>query len=398
MFSFTGGIEKVCRVFSRVLLDMGFEPRNISVYSLYDKHADCDSKYISKESYRAFNNKRIRFGLLSFFRGIGTDIVVLSNVNLTIIALLIKTFSPKTRVIVYAHGTEVWEKMQWWKSRFLRTHCEIWAVSEFTAEKMRKLKTADAEKIRVIPNCLDPFQEIPSAFHKPCNLLSRYDLKADQPVLFTLSRISSGAHYKGYDMIIESLPELIKTYSNIRFLLAGSAGGTEKQRLQELVNSLGIADHVILTGFIPDEELSNHFRLADIFILPSHKEGFGIVFIEAAACGCKVIGGNQDGSTQALLGGRLGTLIDPGQKEMLIEAIHENLEHKRSENSSRAIQELCMEHFNYQQYLEKIQGILWNKEQGAKREELSAMSCEQEPENRKWKTENRKQKAVSYEI
>ena len=56
MFSFTGGIEKVCRVFSRALLDMGFEPGNISVYSLYDKDIDCDLKYISKESYKAFNN------------------------------------------------------------------------------------------------------------------------------------------------------------------------------------------------------------------------------------------------------------------------------------------------------------------------------------------------------
>ena len=357
---------------------MGFEPGNISVYSLYDKDIDCDLKYISKESYKAFNNKRIRFGLLSVLRGIRVDIIVLSNVNLSIIALLVKLLSPKTRVIVYAHGTEVWEKMHWWKSGFLRRHCEIWAVSEFTAEKMLELKSADPEKMTIIPNCLDPFQEIPSAFHKPGNLLERYNLTADQPVLLTLSRISSGAHYKGYDMIIESLPELIKTYSNIRFLLAGRAGGSENQRLQELSNRLGVADHVIFTGFIDDDELSNHFRLADIFIMPSHKEGFGIVFIEAAACGCKVIGGNQDGSTQALLGGRLGTLIHPGQIEMLIGAIHENLERPRSENSSRAIQELCMEHFSYQQYLEKIQALIQNKEKGTKSKEQGARTKSKE--------------------
>ena len=360
MFGFTGGIEKVCQIFGKVLTDMSLKLGAIQVYSLYDKPADHDSKYICRSSFRAFRSNRFRFGISSMLMGIRSDIVVMSHVNLSIAALLIKTLSPKTRIILYAHGTEVWENLPWWKSAFLRKYCEVWAVSEFTAEKLREFKNANPEKIRILPNCLDPFLKIPSTFSKPGNLLKRYQLAADQPVLFTLGRLLSNASYKGTDRIIENLAELIKLYPNIRFLVAGK-GGKEKARLEELVNNLELAEHVIFTGFIPDEELSDYFRLADIFIMPSQKEGFGIVFIEAAACGCKVIGGNQDGSRQALLDGKLGTLIHPEKKEELLKAIKENLENLRSENSSRKIQSMCLEHFNYDQYLKQVQGLLLNE-------------------------------------
>ncbi|MBC7745693.1 MAG: glycosyltransferase family 4 protein, partial [Flavobacterium sp.] len=296
MFGFTGGIEKVCLILSRALSDMSFKLASMHVYSLYDKPAQHDPKYIRKSCFRAFQNNRLKFGVSSLLRGIRSDIIVISHVNLSIAALLIKALSPKIRIIVYAHGTEVWEKLPRWKSSFLRTYCEVWAVSEYTAEKLRELNSADPEKIKVLPNCLDPYLEIPSTFSKPGNLLKRYQLTPDQPILFTLARLLSNSIYKGYDLIIESLPELIKTYPNIRFLLAGKAGNSEKTRLEKLIFSLNLNQYVIFTGYIPDAELSDHFRLADIFVMPSNKEGFGIVFIEAAASGCKIIGGNQDGS------------------------------------------------------------------------------------------------------
>ncbi|WP_051189767.1 glycosyltransferase family 4 protein [Daejeonella oryzae] len=358
MFSLTGGIEKVCRVLSRVLFDLGFDLKEVRVYSLYDKTGDRNSKYINKSSFRAFNKGRISFVLSSLVRGLEADIVILSHVNLLFVAVLIKLFAPGKRIIVYAHGVEVWRNLRSWKSSFLRKHCEIWAVSEFTAEKMRESGYADPQKIYIIPNCLDPFLEVPDEFNKPAELLDRYQFTENQPVLFTLTRLSSFELYKGYDLVIAIIPELIKNYPDIRYLLAGNADANERKRLNKLVTDLGVTEHVIFTGFITDEELSNHFRLADIFIMPSRKEGFGIVFIEAAACGCMVIGGNQDGSTQALLGGELGTLIHPEKKEMLLDAVKQNLERPNTALSSKAIQSLCLEHFSYGQYLKRVQCLL----------------------------------------
>ena len=354
-FSFTGGIEKVCRTLARVLFDLNIEAK---VYSLYDSNSDRNSKYSPKHQFTGYAGNRVIFVIKSVFQGVRSEIVILSHINLLLVALIIKTISPKTRIILYAHGIEVWRSISSWKRNFLTKKCELWAVSNFTSNKLQKIHNIDLNKITVIPNCLDPFLEIPNHFEKPVELLTRYNLTINQPLIFTLTRLSSNELYKGYERIIEALPELIKIYPTLHYLLSGKADSKERVRLQDLITKLNLQQHITLTGFLDEDELSAHFLLSDIFILPSHKEGFGIVFIEAAACGCKVIGGNQDGSMDALLNGKLGTLVQPEEKESILIAICKNLEMPRSEKASKAVQNLCLEYFNYEQYFQKVQGML----------------------------------------
>jgi hypothetical protein len=84
-------------------------------------------------------------------------------------------------------------------------------------------------------------------------------------------------------------------------------------RLEEKANSLGLSDKVVFTGRISESEKVAHYNLADAYVMPSTGEGFGIVLIEAAACGVPVVGSRVDGSREALLDGRLGHLVDPTQ-------------------------------------------------------------------------------------
>ncbi|MEL7006076.1 MAG: glycosyltransferase [Bacteroidota bacterium] len=100
---------------------------------------------------------------------------------------------------------------------------------------------------------------------------------------------------------------------------------------QQLDNEL--EDCVTLTGFVPDEELCEHYRLCDLFVLPSKLEGFGIVYLEAMACGKPVVGGNQDGAVDALDHGNLGILVDPDDVAILSQTLIEMFEEKELDTS-----------------------------------------------------------------
>lgn len=359
-FSFTGGIEKVCRVFTRTLYDLSVKDLIIpKAFSMYDNQKDRDSKYILKEQFKGFKGKQVEFSLSALAEGIRSHTVILSHINLLFIALLIKKLSPKTKIILFAHGIEVWRDLKKWKQTFLQKECdEIWAVSTYTANDLQERHKVPADRIKVVHNCLDPFLEIPTDFSKPEELLKRYQLNYSDPVLFTLTRLSSSELYKGYDLVIKTMPALIKSFPTLKYLIAGKADFEEKNRLTQLIKDHQLEEQVILLGFVPEEELSDHFLLADVFVMPSRKEGFGIVFIEAAACGCKIIGGNQDGSVDALLNGELGTLISPTDKNEILEAISTEVLKNRTNESSLDIQNRCMEHFSYKAYSGRIKELI----------------------------------------
>ena len=95
--------------------------------------------------------------------------------------------------------------------------------------------------------------------------------------------------------------------------------------MRALAGSLGVADRLVLPGFVADADLPALYRAADLFVMPSRKEGFGIVFLEAMACGTPVVAGNADGSADAVCDGELGAMVDPGDPIALTTAIAEAL-------------------------------------------------------------------------
>lgn len=351
-FSLTGGIEKVCRSLAKVLTDLGGSFR---LFAMHDGGNDLDPRYLDGSRYRAFSGKKIVFACAAIIAGIKSKTVILSHVNLLIFAKIIKTLAPGTRIIMYAHGIEVWGKLSSWKRKFLQDKVEIWAVSKYTATKLSALHQIAHNRVTIVNNGLDPFFDIPKQFEKSDALLHRYHLKKDQRILFTLTRLSAQEAYKGYDQVLLAMPSLLEKFPDLHYLLAGKADEEEAKRVQKLIEQSGLSNHVTLCGFIRDEELIDHFKLGSVFVMPSTMEGFGIVFIEAAACGAKVIGGNSDGSVDALLNGELGALVDPKDEIELSKAIVKNM---LSLHDPLAIQETCLSHFAYSLYLSNINRLL----------------------------------------
>jgi asparagine synthase (glutamine-hydrolysing) len=236
------------------------------------------------------------------------------------------------------HGIDAWKPS---REPLLKTALRkldgFIAVSHVTKERFQSWSRLRFDQGVILPNCvnLDAFTPgMPSA-----DLIERYGLEG-RKVLMTLGRLASAERYKGFDEIIELLPRLAEEFPGIVYLVCGD--GADRPRLvakarlfdcevfdvaadppSKLDSSHGTASRprVVFTGRVDESEKADHYRLADLYVMPSSGEGFGIVYLEALACGVPVVGSKADGSREALREGTLGILVDPRDPDEIYEAI-----------------------------------------------------------------------------
>jgi glycosyltransferase involved in cell wall biosynthesis len=169
-----------------------------------------------------------------------------------------------------------------------------------------------------------------------------------------MCRVATGEEGKGYHRLLELMPKLVERHPNLYWVLGGK--GNDLENVRAKASELGVAAHCRFPGFIADDTLPDLYRSADFFILPSKKEGFGIVFLEAAATGLPVIAGNRDGSVDALANGLLGHLVDPENNHEIMEAITRVIEEpKRSRDELHAE---CSERFGKVAFRERLHRII----------------------------------------
>lgn len=353
IFSSTGGIEKMNRVAGKALYETGMM---VKIFSSHDDKR-IENKYFPVGIFLSFCGNKIRFSLRSIKEGVKSNVVILSHINLLTVGYLIKILSPKTKLVLFAHGIEIWKPLSYFKKKMLSKCDRVLSVSNYTDSKIKHLGYINERQSVVLNNCLDPYLKKKTCDDKPAELLSRYRLKKENFVLLTLARLSSDEKYKGYDKVLECLPDLINEYPDLRYLIIGKYDQEEKKRIDAIINSLNLNHAVIFTGYISDEELSSHYNLADLYIMPSLGEGFGIVFIEAMYYGLPVIAGNKDGSVDALLNGKLGLLVNPDKEAEIAKAIKNVIDNKLAYQPNH---DLLMENFSYNVYKEKIDEALKN--------------------------------------
>lgn len=358
-YSTTGGIQKMTRIMAHSLQAVANRNNwNFDMWSGYDKPSDNNPQYCDEVNFRGFDVRRMYFLLRSVWRGTNTDVVILTHINMAALGLLIKKVSPETKVWLVAHGIEVWRNLRPHKRRILDKCDKVICVSNFTKEKLVSMHHTDAAKCVVLNNSVDPFIKVPEVLTKPDYLKQRYNINDDHKVVLTLTRLSSTELYKGYDHVLMAIAAIKPSVPKIKYILAGPYDGPEGIRVRSLITSLQLEDQVVFTGFVEENELKDHFLLADLFVLPSKKEGFGIVFIEAMACGLPVICGNADGSMDAIKNGELGTAVDADNLGELRDAIAAYFERPLDVEHRRNIQKKCMEYFNSDKYTDELGALL----------------------------------------
>ncbi len=336
-FDKTGGIEKVNRVILHSLKRQGENAAD--AISLHDNYFDV--RYFSRYYFIGFGGRKIRFFIHLIKNSFSWKQVVVGHINLAPAVWLMRMINPTLEIKVLVHGIEAWKPQKGFAKWMLKKASLVISVSEYTKEKLVSQSGIRKDKIKVLPNCLDPFYTVP-ARPKSQYLLERYGITSSQKVILTITRINTTEKYKGYDHVLLALSEIHE--ENIVYLIGGQADEIEKNRILQLVKSYHLEDRVILTGFIPTDELTDHYQLADVFIMPSKKEGFGIVLIEAAAAGVAVIAGNCDGSVEALKNGELGQLVNPDDIDAIRSAIFRSF--ALTQESLKLIQEKTLSYYN----------------------------------------------------
>jgi glycosyltransferase involved in cell wall biosynthesis len=244
------------------------------------------------------------------------DLIISTHLNFTPVAWYLK----KTKNIPYlavAHGIEAWDIKNPLIKKALKNADRILAVSHYTRDKLLSEQHLDPTKVVVLPNTFDSKRF--NIASKPQYLLEKYNLRPKQPVILTVARLAEVERYKGYDRVFEALPKIRESIPDIHYVLVGE--GNDRPRVERLIVKLGLQDCVTLAGFVPDKHLCDYYNLCDIFAMPSKKEGFGIVYLEAMACGKPCLGGNQDGAIDALCHGELGALVDPNNVEEIAQTL-----------------------------------------------------------------------------
>lgn len=262
------------------------------------------------------HRRRLRY-VLGVLQAVATerfDVIFCGHIFMVPLAALVATMG-RIPLWLHVHGTEAWSEPRAIVSKAMHKVQLVTAVSRFTRARLLAWSNIAPELVRILPNTFSrDFRPRP----RRMDLVSRYGLNG-RKVILTVGRISADEGYKGHDRVISALPGILARVPEAKYLVVGV--GDDIPRLRDFAEIAGVASHVIFTGSVPPEEIADHFSLADVFAMPSSGEGFGIVFLEAAASGLPVIGGNCDGSSDALADGYIGTMVDPGNTEALEQAI-----------------------------------------------------------------------------
>jgi glycosyltransferase involved in cell wall biosynthesis len=233
-------------------------------------------------------------------------LIVSSHVNFGPVAYFLNRLLGIPYILV-AHGIDIHPRLSRVRIKAIQNADLLIGVSQHSRERLLQLPGISNARIRILPNTVsDERFKIVSANKA---ILERYGVPPKRRIVLTIARLAAAEGYKGYDIILRGFRQVLSALPDAHYVICGK--GDDRGRIEVLIAELGLQDCVTLTGFVPDEDLADLYRAADVFAMPSTGEGFGIVFLEAMACGIPVLAGNRDGSVDALAKGELGCLVDP---------------------------------------------------------------------------------------
>lgn len=312
LFTTDSGIPRCLRLYLKALCDITAEKGRVRFIALNDANIDsADLRPYTGPTlaeWSACNRDKKLFITEVLRLSHNTQFLICGHVAQLPVAWLASWLRPKLRYILVAHGIEVWRPFTFWERRALKSAHRIFCVSEFTRQEILKRVPLDESRLVVVPNTTDPLLE------------SGADAAAigtSQPVILTVSRLSAADRYKGIDHLIEAMPAILKAAPGTKLRVIGR--GDDAHRLQNLAREHDLGGAVEFAGFVSDSQLRHEFARCTVFALPSQKEGFGLVYLEAMAAGKPCLAANEGGAPE-VISAESGLIVPYGDVPAIAEA------------------------------------------------------------------------------
>jgi phosphatidylinositol alpha-1,6-mannosyltransferase len=345
LFSSEGGISRILRLYLKALCELSEPKGKVMVVSLND--ASFDSRDLRRYSnkhladWAACGRKKLAFVRAAQRMSASADLIVCGHVaQLPVVWGIRKLRKRKIPYVLVAHGIEVWRRFSLLERTALRGAARIWCVSEYTRRELLRHCSLPLNNTVVLHNALDPNLEITEPNKKPTDL-----------DILTISRLNFADSYKGVDHLIEALPAIRREIHAAHLRVVGR--GDDLPRLQELVRKLNLGSAVTFLGYVSDADLKRELSACRLFALPSQKEGFGLVYLEAMAHGRPCLG-TCDGGIPEVITPESGLLVDYGKVPALAAACIDALRRTWDMQAIRARAEF----FSYPIFRDKLASLI----------------------------------------
>jgi phosphatidyl-myo-inositol dimannoside synthase len=314
---------------------MPFDPGDLPPKLHYDVSAISGKwRYTARSLHYALRDRRF-------------DLILCTHINLQPMAALARAITGAPSVL-FLHGIEAWQPPAKPLTALAARRADWFVgVSRVTVGRFQAWANVPGERCLVLPCCVDLGRFTPAAPHQ--DIIERYQLAGTRPVL-SLARLAGTERSKGFDQVLAVLRSIVRQAPDVVYVIAGA--GNDRARLEQMAQSLGVADRVRFTGYVQDADKVDLYRAARAFVLAGRGEGFGIVLLEAMACGVPVVASTLDGSYEAIGNGAMGIAVDPNDGDALSRAILAALQRPVG------VRPAGLDHFSFAAFSERVHNLL----------------------------------------
>jgi asparagine synthase (glutamine-hydrolysing) len=292
IFASEGGIPRILQIYLKALCDLAEPDGAVRLIALNDGVMDtndlrrCANDRL--EDWRVCSRKKTRFVQSALRMSRGCDRIVCGHVFQLPVALAAKALNPRLRYYLVAHGIEIWRPFKTTERLALWGAEKILCVSDYTRQQLLHHCPLPEGRAVVLPNALDPFFAIAPGI----------PLADCPPTILVVTRLTRADRYKGVEHMIQAMPAILARIPGATLRIIGR--GDDFGYLNNLRDRLGLQASVSFLGYVDDRQMTEELRSCRLFALPSKKEGFGLVFLEAMANGRPCLGARAGGIPEVI--------------------------------------------------------------------------------------------------